>query len=218
MDKLNDAFLSLVKAVNDDPLKVFDDALTYILRFLSIDKEEVSWSHTEQHNQAFADFLYAYLDQLKDILRTRFWYDAWGDIFMDLAGKFKSFRGQFFTPDSVADLCAKMCAGESFSRKPLMNDCACCSARMLLAAYQVAYEKMNIKPYLIGEDIDGMCCRMAAINLAVHGCCGEVIRHDSLKCPDDMSYGYIVNESLEQTGVPSIRKSYEKSDFVKFRI
>lgn len=149
---------------------------------------------------------------------TKFWYDAWGDMFMELSGKFKSFRGQFFTPASVADLCAKMSDTESTGDRPVINDCACGSARMLLAAEQLAYEKGPVQPYLIGEDIDGMCCKMAAINLAIHGCIGEVIRHDSLQHPDEMSYGYIINETL-QVGVslPSIRRSECKSDFMKFR-
>ena len=212
------AFLELVRKVNDDALKVFDDALTYILRYLSIDHIDTTWTHGDSDNQAFAAFMFDYLDYQKEQTATRFWYDAWGDMFMELSGKFKSFRGQFFTPAAVADLCARMSRPENSDAHPLINDCACGSARMLLAAEQLAYEETQVRPYLIGEDIDGMCCKMAAINLAVHGCLGEVIRHDSLQHPDEFSYGYIINELLSAgLPFPSIRRSENKSDFMKFR-
>lgn len=218
MNTLYTAFLDLVQRVNDDPLKVFDDALTYILRYLSIDNMDAPWLHDENDNQAFADFTAAYFAYQQEQVATKFWYDAWGDMFMEFSGKYKSFRGQFFTPAAVADLCAKMSEPERSGARPVINDCACGSARMLLAAEQLAYERGSVQPYLIGEDIDGMCCKMAAINLAVHGCLGEVVRHDSLQHPDELSYGYIINESLSAgNSFPSIRRSEDKSDFMKFR-
>ena len=218
MNTLYTAFLDLVRKINDDALKVFDDALTYILRYLSIDRADVVWPYGEEDNQAFAEFTATYLEYLKEQTANRFWYDAWGDMFMELSGKFKSFRGQFFTPAAVSELCARMSAPEQIGARPVINDCACGSARMLMAAEQLAYERNQMQPYLIGEDIDGMCCKMAAINLAVHGCIGEVVRHDSLKTPDEFSYGYLINESLLAGQVfPSIRRSENKSDFKKFR-
>ena len=218
MNKLYTSFLELVRKINDDALKVFDDALTYILRYLSIDTTDAVWPHGERDNQAFAQFMADYFQYQKEQTVTKFWYDAWGDMFMELSGKFKSFRGQFFTPASVADLCARMSEQERSGARPVINDCACGSARMLLAAEQLAYERGSVQPYLIGEDIDGMCCKMAAINLAVHGCLGEVVRHDSLEHPDELIYGYIINESLSAGhSFPSIRRSEDKSDFMKFR-
>lgn len=218
MNKLYTAFLDLVRRINDDALKVFDDALTYILRYLSIDGMDTPWLHDENDNQAFADFMATYFSYQQEQVATKFWYDAWGDMFMELSGKFKSFRGQFFTPAAVADLCAKMSVPQHQGDRPVINDCACGSARMLLAAEQLAFEKGSAQPYLIGEDIDGMCCKMAAINMAVHGCLGEVVRHDSLQHPDELSYGYIINETLPAgLSFPSIRRSEDKSDFKKFQ-
>jgi len=219
MNKLYAAFLDLVRRINDDALKVFDDALTYILRYLSIDGMDTPWMHDENDNQAFADFMATYFAYQQEQVATKFWYDAWGDMFMELSGKFKSFRGQFFTPAAVADLCAKMSVPKHQGDHPIINDCACGSARMLLAAEQLAFEKGSLQPYLIGEDIDGMCCKMAAINMAVHGCLGEVVRHDSLQHPDELSYGYIINETLPAgLSFPSIRRSEDKSDFKKFQL
>lgn len=47
MNKLYTSFLELVRKINDDALKVFDDALTYILRYLSIDTTDAVWPHGE---------------------------------------------------------------------------------------------------------------------------------------------------------------------------
>ena len=219
MNKLYTTFLDLVRRINDDALKVFDDALTYILRYLSIDGTDTPWLHDENDNQAFADFMATYFACQQEQVTNKFWYDAWGDMFMELSGKFKSFRGQFFTPAAVADLCAKMSVPQRQGDRPIINDCACGSARMLLAAEQLAFEKKSAQPYLIGEDIDGMCCKMAAINMAVHGCLGEVVRHDSLQHPDELSYGYIINETLlAGLSFPSIRRSENKADFKKFQL
>lgn len=217
MTRFENAFIKLVNRITNDPIKVFDDALTYVLSRLSAGEVKVAWDYSEQQNQAFSDFMKTYLDYLCEQLENHFWCDAWGDAFMDLAGKYKSFRGQFFTPPGVANLCAMTVStfGELVFEREVINDCACGSARMLLAAQEQAYKNGHRQPYLIGEDIDGMCCKMAAINLCVHGCRGEVIMHDTLKDPDGGTYGYIINEYLPIT---TIRKSTNRSDFKKFQI
>ena len=217
MTRFEDAFIQLAHRINNDPIKVFDDALTYVLCRLSTGAINVSWEYTGVQNLAFADFTKTYLEYQQEQLEKSFWHDAWGDAFMDLAGKFKSFRGQFFTPTGVANLCSMLSSttGIIVFEREVINDCACGSARMLLAAQEQAYKNGHQTPYLICEDVDGMCCKMAAINLCVHGCRGEIIRHDTLRNPDGGNYGFIVNEHLP---VPTIRMSSNRGDFVKFRV
>lgn len=226
MNRFDKAFMDLVGAIKDDALKVLDDALTYIISRLSInEKTDFKWNHTQEENAAFAEFMYQYVGYMNEQLEKKFWYDAWGDMFMEASGNYKSFRGQFFTPAAVSDLCARIGCDDTpapalapVSGRTVVNDCACGSARMLLAAFKMAYDKDAEKPYLIGEDIDGICCKMAAVNLAIHGCFGEIIRHDSLMEPGEFRYGYIVNESLAAgMDFPSIRISTDKKDFFKLR-
>lgn len=222
MNAFDKAFIDLVGKVKEDAIKVLDDSLTYIIARLSVnEKTGISWDYSQDNTQAFFDFMGAYCAFMEEKLKTQFWFDAWGDMFMENSGKFQSFRGQFFTPAAVSNLAAKIVFEDSerlASGRPVVNDCACGSARMLLAAQQCAHEKKQMQPYLVGEDIDGMCCKMAAVNLAIHGCFGEVIRHDSLKEPGEFLYGYIINESLASgLEYPSIRMSREKSDFWKLR-
>ena len=216
--ELPKAFQDLVKKHNLDPLKAFDDLLTYILRFLSIDEQEVAWEHGPEVNESFKEVFEVYLQDLDSALETLPWYDAWGDLFMELSGNYKSFRGQFFTPPGASDVLARIAGSqrhlEDYFVHPTINDCACGSARMLLAANAEAARRQMQQPYLIGEDIDNLCCKMAAINFCVHGCVGEVIRHDTIRHPDELTYGYLVNVS----SVPSIRTSKDKSDFRKFAV
>lgn len=218
MNRFDKAFINLVNIVKDDAIKVLDDSLTYLIARLCVnEKTDFKWDHTQEENVAFAEFAAIYMDYLNEQIQTKFWYDAWGDIFMENSGNFKSFRGQFFTPSAVSDLCARISWDDMpllASGRPVVNDCACGSARMLLSAHKMAYEKGIMQPYLVGEDIDGICCKMAAVNLAVHGCFGEIIRHDTLKSPDDLRYGYIINESLAiGQSMPSIRISKNKGDY-----
>jgi len=222
MNRFDKAFIDLVGKVHEDPIKVLDDSLTYIIARLSINEAlNISWDYAPEQTKAYADFTGVYLAFLEEKLASSFWYDAWGDMFMENSGNFKSFRGQFFTPAAVSDLCARISWDDIpllASGRPVINDCACGSARMLLAAQKQAHESKVQQPYLVGEDIDGICCKMAAVNLAVHGCFGEVIRHDSLKEPGEFRYGYIINESIAQgMSVPCIRFSTDKKDFWKLR-
>lgn len=213
MNKFEDAFVKLCGDLNEDPIKVLDDSLTYIVcRLCTNEHLDVAWQYGEKENEQFSNFFMTYALYLQEKLAEMSWCDAWGDLFMDLSGSFKSMRGQFFTPPGVADLTAR-CSSDDTTGMKIINDCACGSARMLLAAF-IQYQWNT---YLVGEDIDGICCKMAAVNLAVHGCTGEIIRHDSLKEPVDFRYGYLINESILESGIPSIRISREKKDFWKFR-
>jgi type I restriction-modification system DNA methylase subunit len=213
MNKFEDAFVKLCGDLNEDPIKVLDDSLSYIVcRLCTNNHLDVAWQYGEKENEQFSNFFMTYALYLQEKLKEVSWYDAWGDLFMDLSGSFKSMRGQFFTPPGVADLTAR-CSSDDTTGMKIINDCACGSARMLLAAF-IQYQGNT---YLVGEDIDGICCKMAAVNLAVHGCTGEIIRHDSLKEPGEFRYGYLINESILESGIPSIRISREKKDFWKFR-
>lgn len=67
-----------------------------------------------------------------------------------------------------------------------VNDCACGSGRTLLAFNQVAPGHL-----LYGEDLDPVATKMAAINLALHGCKGQVSNMDSLRL--EWYWGFHIN-------------------------
>lgn len=109
-------------------------------------------------------------------------------------------NGQFFTPPDICDLMV-LCtdSGETATGKRIC-DPTCGSGRLLLA-----YHVRHLGNYLVAEDVNRTCCLMTVCNMLVHGCIGEVIHHDSL-FPENFMDGWMVNHTLTQTGIPTIRR------------
>lgn len=132
------------------------------------------------------------------------WFDTLGTIYEEISSRSKrSGLGQFFTPATVCDLNAQMMLSDvqqSGKTEGLrVNDCACGSGRLLLAFHCVAPGNE-----LYGEDLDSICTKMATINLAIHGCKGEVCNMDSLD-PSDWRWGYVINPyQRTMLGIPHI--------------
>ena len=142
------------------------------------------------------------------------WYDSLGQIYETIASRSKASRlGQFFTPKPVCDFMAAIVnpipGDEIFDKKGFkINDCACGSGRTLLA-----FNKINPGHTFYAEDLDQICAKMTAINLAVHGCKGQVCNMNSLM-PDDWYFGYQVNPMLYQVGgIPHIIKITKEQSF-----
>ena len=115
------------------------------------------------------------------------WIDVFGNIYEEMyqsKGK-SSMLGQFFTPEGLCTIMAKINGGISGKT----GDPACGSGRTLLAAYTE-----NKSGYYVGEDIDGISCKMCALNLMVHGARGRVICHDTIASPVYFNWGYEINE------------------------
>ena len=74
----------------------------------------------------------------------------------------------------------------------------------------------NRSPYLIAEDLDETCCKMCAVNIALHGWFGEVVCHDTLCEPDKVRRGWIINETMYpfRTNVPSVRRCDDHRRFI----
>ena len=166
---------------------------------------------------------------LRTELEHKPWADLFGDYFMEYGANVKD-RGQCFTPDSVCEVLARLSLSinegtdfdimrhyvPGFGRKVVVNDCACGSGRLLLAAgatYHHITKRNDI--YLTASDIDDRCCRQAAINILVHGHYGEVICMDTLMGPTSFSHGWIINSGLYPIpyGLPSLQYSENPADF-----
>lgn len=114
------------------------------------------------------------------------WIDVFGEIYEQLyiPKRKSSMLGQFFTPEDICNL-----MGEMNGSGKMINDPSCGSGRTLLAAYV-----NNKKTYYVGEDIDGISCKMCALNLMIHGARGRVVCHDTLASPVYFNWGYEINE------------------------
>ena len=183
----------------------------------------------ESASIALFDLMRHFFLALRTELEHKPWADLFGDYFMTYGANVKD-RGQCFTPDSVCEVLASisMSIDESndldsmrqyvpgFGMKFVANDCACGSARLLLAAgatYRRITKRNDI--YLTASDIDDRCCRQAAINILVHGHYGEVICMDTLMGPTSFSHGWIINSGLYPIpyGLPSLQYSENPADF-----
>ena len=198
--------------------EVLESLLDYIIFCFCIDHTTAPlWKYNQEDTEKFHHMMVTYFRMMEEALVHRSWYDMFGDLFMAWAGD-KKYRGQCFTPMDMCDMMAHVtldgkgsmeptmrCRG--FGKRVVVSDCACGSSRTLLAGHSVFISNGWRKPYLIGEDLDAMCCKMSAVNMLVHGCYGEVVCHNTLTSPASIMFGYVVNEGLYpfQPGLPTVR-------------
>ena len=225
----------LAEKINDfayqngkDIKQVLDDLLSYIIgNFDPNLKPNPHWPYSKEQNVKFYEMMGEYFRVMEEQLKHKEWFDAWGDLFMELTPKGGA-KGQFFTPSHICDMMAlsqidtdclpeKQCGG--FGKRVTINDPAAGSSRNLLASHARYIHDGKRKPYLIAEDVDMMCSKMSAVNMMVHGCFGEVICHNTLTDPKDLNIGYIVNEGMYplQPGFPTIRTSFDKKEFLTLK-
>lgn len=139
------------------------------------------------------EMILAYNSKL--VLAERRWYDGLGTFYETITSRYKSSHlGQFFTPTEVVDLMSMLVVTED---KKTFCDCCSGSGRMALAAHATS---VKIKTYC--ADLDPVCANMTAINMALHGCQGEVSCMNSLTL--EWRYGYQVNPYFRIAGCPPI--------------
>ena len=228
MKQLTSMIQSFACQTGKDTKQVLGDLLSYIIGSFNPEPEpDPYWRYTKEQDLEFHRMMAEYLRVMDEQTAHNEWYDAWGDLFMELTPKGGA-RGQFFTPADLCDLMAESIVDTSrepdkvcgaFGRRVVIGDPAAGSSRNLLAAHARFVHDKARKPYLVAEDLDLMCCKMSAVNLMVHGCYGEVICHNTLTDPKGLLVGYLVNEGMYpmQPGFPTIRVKKEPQWFVSLR-
>lgn len=115
--------------------------------------------------------------------------DPYGDVLGDVfqGGITWGEHGQFFTPAPLCKVMAELTLGDvprpPDGRPIRVMDPACGSGRMLLAVAE-----RDPTAVLFGQDIDGRCVLMTAINLALARRTGAVIKGSSLTLVCDWGY------------------------------
>jgi type I restriction-modification system DNA methylase subunit len=82
---------------------------------------------------------------------------------------------QYWTPEHVCTMISSMMIGDNLRDNQTIYDPACGSGRMLLAA-----AKVNRFALFYGADIDGICCKMALINMLLNSLKGEIAHMNTL--------------------------------------
>lgn len=125
------------------------------------------------------------------------WVDPLGDYYEFLASSSKkSALGQFFTPPSLCDMMAIMVTGKEWGQT--INEPCSGSGRMVLAMNNQT--KGN---YYVCQDLDPICAKMTAINLAMHEIKCEVHCMDSLRM-DDLRFSFYINHQFWKVKTPHI--------------
>ena len=218
-----------------DHATAFEQLLNLMVNWLEIEDKSphVVPRIGNEATQALVTLMRIFFSALHTELAHRKWVDLFGDYFMEY-GANKKDRGQCFTPDSVCDVMARLSLGinegtdfdtmrhyvPGFGRKVVVNDCACGSARLLLAAgatYRHITHKNDV--YLVASDIDDRCCKQSAINILVHGFYGEVACMDTLMGESSFSHGWIINQGLYPIpfGLPTLTYTTDKSKFFQYQ-
>lgn len=122
------------------------------------------------------------------------WYDTLGVFYEIVSSHHKATGlGQFFTPPDLVTMLTLITGGEKGAKKRI-EDCCSGSGRML-----IAYHANYPGNYTFGADIDPICAKMTALNMALHGCEGQAVCMDSLN-PEDWRFGYAINPFIRLTG------------------
>jgi type I restriction-modification system DNA methylase subunit len=145
---------------------VFTDLLDFSIFCLTVkDDAKLTRNPVSDYKGAEQQLFIDTFKLMGDLLED--YTDAFGDVFMEYLSYGKN--GQFFTPQPICDMMAKITIGDSIEDGKSVCDCACGSGRTLLAA-----AKINRNLQFIGSDIDLTCVKMAVVNLAYNSLQGEI--------------------------------------------
>lgn len=113
--------------------------------------------------------------------------DYLGELFQEFVSH--GHNGQFFTPEPVCDMMAKMTAGDDLKDGSRVCDPACGSGRTLMSLARI-----NRYCHFTGIDLDRRCAQMTALNLLFMNVDGIVIVGNTLSL--DVYGGWVLKRSV----------------------
>jgi len=132
--------------------------------------------------------------------------DGFGDFYMEYLSYGRN--GQFFTPEPICDMMARILNPAGFGER--VADCCCGSGRMLLAAAKISRNSLYF-----GADIDRTCAMMCLVNLCLNGLLGEVCWMDTLM--NRFYAGWRIELHTEKA-VPYIREITKEESYMVLRL
>lgn len=188
---------------------VFDDFLEIVICSLSLGAKEERYHEIVRNYEKPDTYLMAEafgalvieMDNNGEGLK-----DGFGDFYMEYLSH--GHNGQFFTPEPICDMMARILNPAGFGER--VADCCCGSGRMLMAAAKIKRESL-----FFGADIDRTCAMMCVINLCLNGLLGEVCWMDTLM---NRYYGGWRIELHPEHGVPYIREIAESESYMVLRL
>ncbi|WP_341221047.1 N-6 DNA methylase [Polaribacter atrinae] len=186
-----------------DLYRLFDDLLTIVICCLARQTEEELYletvkKYTREELNTFAALMGELFIIYGEAKITRRWSDPLGTYYECLASNTKkSSFGQFFTPKSICDMMANFVTDPKQFGKKINEPCSG-SGRMILASNQITQGN-----YFYAQDLDPICCKMTAINMAMHEIRGEVHNMDTLRM-SNLRMSYSINFDFYKHKTPLI--------------
>jgi type I restriction enzyme M protein len=186
---------------NSDYGSVFSDWTSYLFGGMLLEGDpELADELKRRYGEDYPIFLDLNREMLvaydKGINCAYGWYDGIGIFYETIASRYKSKAlGQFFTPAPIIELMAALVEIKPEGERAI-DPCAG-SGRFLLSAH---VKNPRIRCY--ASDVDPVCVRMAAINMAIHGCRGEVAHTNALSL--EWWAAYEINPLFSITGCPPV--------------
>jgi hypothetical protein len=173
-------------AYRHDFMRAFDDFLTMAICAFSMGRMEPLYldtikGYSKDELNLFGNLLGSLIVEYENrSTNCGAWYDGLGDFFMDNNSKFgQDARGQFFTPDHICDMMAKITNGDDGLSERKICDPACGSGRMLIAFDRIS-PKYRYENFYVGGDVDLRCVKMCVLNMYLYGLKGAVVHMNSL--------------------------------------
>jgi type I restriction-modification system DNA methylase subunit len=181
---------------------VFNDFLQMSICALThqkMEKEylEVASRYDKKELELFANaFAQMFIDYEKAVTPEGGWVDLFGHFMMEHVSPSQAQRsGQFFTPEHVCDMMAKMTT-EPTDTDITCNDPTGGSGRTLIAHCRTS-PSMRLNTFYTAQDMDYTCVMMCTLNFIMFGMKGVVIHMNSLSM--EIYRGYRV--WLPETGM-----------------
>ena len=223
MEHISNLLKDIAYKNGKDGQVVFTDFLDYVIDCFSMERlikdngnYKSIFEKIKNEDSAFFPAFSELVMKSPNVIKENNIYDFFGNIYeiMFQSGRKAANLGQFFTPQSLSNLCSHIsCEGfEGFEGEVFINEPTCGSGRNLLSVFSENKDKAQ---YYIAEDIDNVSVKMCAINMMLHGMRGCCICHNTL-FPSDFIFGYEVNEVRYPfpTEYYSIR-NIEKNEYTK---
>ena len=188
---------------------VFDDFLEMVICSLSLGAKEDRYHEIVRNYEKPDAYLMAEafgalvieMDNKGEGLK-----DGFGDFYMEYLSH--GLNGQFFTPEPICDMMARILNPAGFGERVV--DCCCGSGRMLMAAAKISRNCL-----FFGADIDRTCAMMCVINLCLNGLQGEVCWMNTLM---NRFYAGWRIEPHPEHGIPYIREIAESESYMVLRL
>lgn len=197
------------------------DALAYTRRYDTVFSDFIDWlvvqhkfppsddnpldKYKEEEQQRFLNMYKNIQEEVRS--RTLLWakgldekksfYDPLGRMYETITSQYKSsMLGQYFTPEHIVEFMTQILDTGTRKKFERVFDPACGSGRMGLSAATHAQKKGNLV-WTSMNDIDPICTKMTAVNMALNGVVGEATCMNGLDLKgDSYRFGYQVRPLL----------------------